>query len=115
LEPGVRGQFAFTWRADHPILQAHFPGRPLVPGVILIEAMAQAAGLVRGGGEDATLGLAAVDRVKIRRSVLPDQRVVVEAQHTRTLGRLSLFEATAKVDGHIAASGNLTLAVLPDA
>jgi len=110
----VRGRFAFTLRADHPILQAHFPGRPLVPGVILIEAMAQAAGLVRGGGEDVTLGLAAVDRAKIRRSVVPDETVVIDVTTTRSLGRLTLYEATATVDGEVAASANVTLAQLAD-
>jgi 3-hydroxyacyl-[acyl-carrier-protein] dehydratase len=114
LEPGVRGRFAFTMRADHPILQAHFPGRPLVPGVILIEAMAQAAGLVHGGGEDVTLGLAAVDRAKIRRSVGPDETVVIDVTATRSLGRLSLWQATASVDGAVAATASVTLARLPD-
>lgn len=110
----MRGRFAFSLSADHPILRAHFPGRPIVPGVILIEAMAQAAGLVRGGGDDVVLGLAAVDRVKVRRPVLPDQVVVIDVTLTRSLGRLTLFEATASVDGQVAASGNLTLALLPD-
>ena len=73
LEPGVRGRFAF------------------------IEAMAQAAGLVRGGGTDVTLGLAAVDRAKIRRPVGPDETVVIDVTVTRTLGRLTLCEATASV------------------
>lgn len=110
----MRGRFAFTLPADHPILQAHFPGRPLVPGVILIEAMAQAAGLVRGGGADVTLGLAAVDRAKIRRSVGPDETVVIDVAVTRRLGRLTLCEATASVGGEVAASANVTLATLPD-
>jgi 3-hydroxyacyl-[acyl-carrier-protein] dehydratase len=114
VEPGVRGRFAFTLAADHPILQAHFPGRPLVPGVILIEAMAQAAGLVRGGGDDETLGLAAVDRAKIRRPVGPDETVCIDVEVTRSLGRLTLCEATATVDGAVAATATVTLAQLPD-
>ena len=52
--------------------------------------------------------------VKIRRPVLPEQTIVIDATLTRTFGRLTLFEATASVDGQLAASGNLTLARLPD-
>ncbi|MFA6547132.1 MAG: beta-hydroxyacyl-ACP dehydratase, partial [Limisphaerales bacterium] len=46
LEPGVRGEGEYTVRGDEPFLRGHFPGDPMMPGVLLVEAAAQLAGIV---------------------------------------------------------------------
>lgn len=106
-EPGVRGTFEVTLGAAHPILQAHFPGAPLVPGVVLIEALAQAAGCVWGvrGAR-----LAEVVRARFRAPVGPGVTVRLDVAQTHALGPLRRFAGTASVEGALVAEAELSLA-----
>lgn len=112
-EPGVRGTFELTLPADHPILRAHFPGAPLVPGVVLIEALAQAAGCVWGAAEAGGLArarLAEVVRARFRAPVGPGVTVRLDVETTTSLGSLRRFAGRASVGDDVVAEVELTLA-----
>ncbi len=93
---------------NDPTLTAHFPGNPLMPGVLLLEAMAQTAGLLLGPGASAVL--AQVKDARFRRPVLPGDQLRLEVRRLGALGRLHRFAVTASVDGEVAAAGELVLA-----
>ncbi len=106
----VRGTVKFP--EGHPIFQGHLPGEPLVPGVIVIEALAQLAGLalIEREGEEVRGYLAEVGRTRFHRLIHPGEEVLLEAEIDRTFGDFARFEVKASVAGEPAASGSVTLA-----
>ena len=101
LDPGQRGAGEYLVRGDEPFLCGHFPGHPLFPGVLLIEAAAQLAGVVAQSDPHIAplkgLKLTAVRAAKILGTALPGERVNLEARVTGRLGNLVQVEATAAV------------------
>jgi len=90
---------------NEPYFQGHFPGRPVMPGVLQIEAMAQLAGvlLMREGSYKGKLPfLMGVDGVKFRRAVVPGDQLVLEAETVRVRGRSGEVKTRALVDGKVA-------------
>jgi len=103
---------------NEDFFQGHFPGHPIMPGVLLIEAMAQVGGLLMvedsdPEGEQQIVYLAAVDEVRWRRPVVPGDQLQITA--TLVKARRSLFKvaAEARVDGELAASAEITCQVAP--
>jgi beta-hydroxyacyl-ACP dehydratase FabZ len=103
---------------NEPFFQGHFPGEPIFPGVLLVECMAQLAGVVlrpseavtRSSGSGADLPyLLSVEKVKFRRLVVPGDTVVVEVSVLKKLGGMARVQATAKVRETVVASGELTV------
>ena len=94
--------------ADGPYLQGLFPETPLVPGVLLVETMAQAAGMLLPEGS--TARLAQVREARFRRPVVPGDRVRIEAARLPGLGTLHRFHVTAAVDGQTVAESEIVLA-----
>jgi 3-hydroxyacyl-[acyl-carrier-protein] dehydratase len=92
----------------------HFPGAPLMPGVLLIESAAQAAGLLWGHGaiaeEKARFALAQVVTFKVQRPVLPGQTIVVRAELERDFGTLAQFSVEIRERDEVVASGRVILA-----
>lgn len=89
-----------------PYFADHFPGKPLMPGVLLIECAAQAAGAVWGRPE---AFLASVQQFRLQRPVLPGQTVVSEVVLEKDLGALAQFAVTLRVAGEIVAQGKIAL------
>ena len=114
LDPGRHGSGEYTVRGDEPFLRGHFPGQPLLPGVLLIEAAAQLAGTVAQSDPQAPplagLKLTAVRAAKILGTARPGERVILEARVTGRLGQLVQAHATATVDGRLVLQAELTLA-----
>ncbi len=83
----------------------HFPGRPVMPGVLILEAMAQAAGIlafITAGvypDEDTKLYFAGIDKARFRRPVIPGDQVVLTATLQRRIRTIWKFAARAEVDG----------------
>ena len=88
LEPGVSGRAEWDVKEDLPFFPGHFPGNPLVPGVIMIEAVAQLAGVVASSLPDSSAGflLTAVRSVKISGTTSPGGVLLVSADIKGSLG-----------------------------
>ncbi len=97
---------------NEDFFQGHFPGRPIMPGVLILEAMAQAAAvLVQRGSGRPTLGsqifFMAIDQAKFRRPVVPGDRLTLEVEVLRRRSTVWKFKALATVDGERAAEAEL--------
>jgi UDP-3-O-[3-hydroxymyristoyl] N-acetylglucosamine deacetylase/3-hydroxyacyl-[acyl-carrier-protein] dehydratase len=96
---------------NEPHFQGHYPGEPVMPGVLQIEAMAQASGLLLlrlGTAEERTPYLMSVDKVKFRRPVRPGDQLVINCKLTKTRGnKLAMAEATCTVGGNVVSSAEL--------
>ena len=121
LELGRRVVARKLLRGDEWFFAGHFPGRPIMPGVLLIEALAQLAGIVVWSGYDLAadsdgdrppLGvLAGVRKFRFRRLVVPGDLVRLEATCTARMGGVYEFHVVAQVDREIAAEGDLQLGI----
>jgi 3-hydroxyacyl-[acyl-carrier-protein] dehydratase len=102
--------------ANEPFFQGHFPQRPIMPGVLMIEALAQAGGLMVRYNESEALrrgvALAGVDKARFRRPVGPGDVLVLEVRLTRRRGNLIVFSGTARVDGEMAAEAEILAAIV---
>jgi 3-hydroxyacyl-[acyl-carrier-protein] dehydratase len=114
LEPGSRVVARKLVREDEWFLTGHFPGRPIMPGVIIVEAMAQ-CGAVAVLADEANRGklalFAGIDDVRFKRMVLPGDQLELTCEVERMRGPVGRGKATATVDGELAARGTLTFAV----
>lgn len=99
----------YTVREDEFFTQGHFPGNPIVPGVILCEMMAQGSALLLKDELDGKLALyAGVDGVRFKRQVKPGDTVETRARITGRKGPLVVVEAEAAVEGTICCKGKLS-------
>ena len=114
LQPGARVVARKSVRPDEWYFQGHFPGRPIMPGVLIVEAMAQ-AGAVAVLAEEENRGrlalFAGIDDVRFKRLVQPGDVLDLTCDLERVRGPVGKGRATAHVDGELAARGSLTFAV----
>jgi len=114
LEPGVRCvAVKFVDPAD-PIFTGHFPAKPILPGVLLIEAVAQTAGVMLGSAGPQVAGggvalLAAVNRFKFLKPVSPGKELRIETKKLTNVGQMAYIGGTVWVDGEMVASGELSV------
>jgi 3-hydroxyacyl-[acyl-carrier-protein] dehydratase len=110
LEAGVRGRAIWTIDGSEDFFRGHFPGDPIVPGVLLSEALAQLSGLVglQNGGSNSGR-LVHID-VRFDDAVRPPAEVILSSTLIRTLGDLRQFDVKAEVAGRTVARGTLALA-----
>ena len=113
LEPGQSGAGEYTVRGDEPFLRGHFPGQPIFPGVLLVEAVAQLAGVVAQSDPKLPplkkLKLTALRNVKISGTARPGETLQLEAKIAGRLGNLVQAQAVARVAGAIVLASELTL------
>ena len=99
----------YTVTGEEFFLKGHFPGNPIVPGVILCEIMAQGSVMLFKDELLTHLALyAGLDKVKFKRSVLPGDTVVVNSKTVTRRGPLIIVDAEAKVDGQMCCRGTLS-------
>jgi acyl carrier protein len=108
IKAGESGQAIWSLLGDEPFFAGHFPGHPIVPGVLIAEALAQLCGLV--GPDNGSTGgkLAHVD-LRFEQPVTPPAQIQLKSRVLRVMGDLQQFEVAASVNGKQIASGNLTL------
>ena len=116
-EPGqfLRGLKNVT--IDEPFFQGHFPAYPVMPGVLVIEAMAQVAGLLtmlsdvaRRDGSQLVL-FAGIDEARFKRQVLPGDTLLLEARLERAVRGIGRFRTKATVDGQLVCEAQLLAAI----
>lgn len=112
-DPGVSAECAMVFDHDDPMFAGHFPGNPLVPGVILTEALAQTAGIAAApaGSRDSKprFLLSGIRAMKFFHAVRPDERIVLRATKLAQVDDLLQFEVEALVEGKLVAAGQLVL------
>lgn len=114
LEPGRRVVARYTVRADAWWFPGHFPERPVMPGVLLVEAMAQAgavAVLVEEENRGKIAFFAGIDDCRFKRVVEPGDVLELTCEIDQVRGPIGRGKATVRVDGVLAARGLLTFAV----
>ena len=113
LEPGVRAVGIKNVTQNEPFFQGHFPDYPVMPGVLIIEAMAQvgAVGVMAGGEQKEKLALfAGIDGVRFRRQVLPGDVLRMEVRIERLKGRVGRGRGRAEVGGERVCDAELMFA-----
>jgi 3-hydroxyacyl-[acyl-carrier-protein] dehydratase len=114
--PGTRAVGIKNVTFNEPHFQGHFPGRPMMPGVLIVEAMAQVGGIVLTQLPDMEGGLfvfAGIDKVRFRRPVVPgDQLVMTTELISIKRRRFGKMQARAVVDGQRVAEGELLFSLV---
>ena len=100
---------------NEPHFRGHFPGQPIMPGVLIVEALAQTGAvailsLPENKGKNALFG--GIDKLRFKKQVVPGDVLKLEVKIIKQKGPVGVGEATATVDGKIAAKGELTFAVV---
>ena len=100
---------------EEPYFKGHFPGNPIMPGVLIVESLAQAGAVAilsmeENKGKNAIFG--GIDKMKFKKMVVPGDRLKLEVNIIKRKGPIGVGEALATVDGKVAAMGELTFAVV---
>ncbi len=112
IEPGKRVVGIKNVTYNEPFFPGHFPGRPIMPGVLIVEAMAQTAGVLIFNSlpqedHNKTVFFLGIDNVRFRKPVIPGDQLRMELEITRHRQSIWGFKGKALVDGNLVAEGDL--------
>jgi 3-hydroxyacyl-[acyl-carrier-protein] dehydratase len=112
LEPNKRVVGLKNVSMNEPFFQGHFPGTPIMPGVLILEAMAQTSGVLaiasmEKSGENALMYFMGLDQVKFRKMVVPGDQLIMELEVLKQRKKVMKLAGTAKVDGQVVAEAQL--------
>lgn len=113
LEPGVRAVGIKNVTQNEPFFQGHFPDYPVMPGVLIVEAMAQVGAvgvMVKEEYRNKLALFAGIDNVRFRRQVIPGDVLTMEVEIERLRGRIGRGKGLATVDGEKACEADLMFA-----
>ena len=109
VKPGESAQGVWCVTGSEPFFAGHFPGNPLVPGVLIAEALAQVAGIAGSGHGVPDVGKLAHVDVRFEKAVTPPADIVLHAKLARSMPPMQLFDVWAEQNGQQIARGSLTL------
>ncbi len=119
-EPGKRIVALKNVSANEPYFQGHFPGRPILPGVLILEAMAQAAGLLvfsaeqpAGHADGSVYYYVGIDNARFKKPVVPGDQLELEVTFERMLRGIGKFSCQARVAGAVVAEAQILCSVRP--
>lgn len=103
--------------AAEPHFQGHFPGKPIMPGVLIVEAMAQTAGVLVAytmgeAAENKLIYFMAIDSARFRRPVVPGDTLLIHVTKQQNRGAVWKFAGRAMVDGKLVAESNFTAMIM---
>lgn len=104
IEPSKRITALKNVTFNESFFQGHFPGKPIMPGVLIVEAMAQAGGVLVYKSiqtDDNTVYFMSMDKVKFRKPVVPGDQLVLEVEAIQSRGKVWKFSGEAKVNGEL--------------
>ena len=116
-EPGKRIVALKNVSANEPYFEGHFPHRPIMPGVLILEAMAQAAGVLVFSGQDAkehaesVYYYVGIDNARFKKPVVPGDQLELEVHIERSLRGIGRFACIARVDGQVVAEATILCTV----
>ncbi len=117
-EPGKRLLGYKNVSCNEPFFEGHFPDQPIMPGVLIIESMAQATGLLASESAPEELGkgmtyyLVGLDKVRFKRPVVPGDQLMLEAVYLRNKRNIWAFACRAEVDGELVARAEIMCAAM---
>jgi 3-hydroxyacyl-[acyl-carrier-protein] dehydratase len=118
-EPGKRIVAIKNVSANEPHFQGHFPGRPIMPGVLILEAMAQAAGVLVFSAQPAAphdrsvYYYVGIDKARFKKPVVPGDQLELEVKLERALRGIGKFSCVARVAGTVVAEAVILCSVRP--
>lgn len=118
VEEYVPGESATAYKnvsEDEYYFKGHFPGKPIMPGVLIVESLAQTGAVAilsmeENKGKNALFG--GIDKIRFKKQVVPGDRLKLEVKIIKRKGPIGIGEAIATVDGKVAAKGELTFAIV---
>lgn len=116
LEPGARSVGIKNVTANEPFFQGHFPQYAVMPGVLIVEALAQTGGvalMVMDEYKDKLAMFAGIDKVRFKRQVKPGDQLLMTVELGQFRRGVGTCTATATVDGELACKGELMFALVP--
>jgi len=117
LEPGKRAVSLKNVTVNEAFFTGHFPGNPIMPGVLICEAMAQVGGvllLATTGNEGKLAFFAGIDKMRFRQPVLPGDQLITEVTLLKTKADIGRVQVVGKVDDQVVAEGEYLFALRPD-
>jgi 3-hydroxyacyl-[acyl-carrier-protein] dehydratase len=116
VEPGQRVVSVKNVTFNEPFFVGHFPGHPIMPGVLIVEMMAQAGGvmlLTLDEHKGKLAYLAGVEKARFRKPVLPGDTLISEVTMLRSRGSVGWVKAEARVDGKVVCDAEMSFALMP--
>lgn len=118
VEDFVPGESAIAYKnvcINEPHFAGHFPGNPIMPGVLIVEALAQTGAVAilskeENRGKNALFG--GIDKLRFKKQVKPGETLKLEVKIIKQKGPIGIGEAIATVDGEVACKGELTFAIV---
>ena len=114
VEPGVRAVAKKNVTFNEPYFAGHFPGNPVMPGVLIIEALAQTGAvaiLSQPEWKGKTAYFAGINQAKFKQKVVPVDTLILETEIIKVKGPIGVGKAVARVNGKLACSAELTFAI----